>query len=251
MAEHRALSGEPLLLALESATAVASVAILRGERVLARRRSRPGRPHSETLLPLVDEVLAELATDLGQIGAFAVSIGPGAFTGLRIGLATLKGLAFGGAQPVASVSTLEALALVALRERGARGAPEVVAATLDARRGEVYAAAYRSSCSGSAAEMEPALEEGVYTPEQLLQGLPAGALLAGEGVAVLGVSPSQLAAAGVRVEPGPCSVPDAAAVGILGLRELARGRSLRAERLVPRYLRRAEAEVVRTAKRFE
>ncbi len=220
---------------------------MQGEQVLAVRGSRPGLHHSESLLPLLDEVLRELALDLARVDAFAISIGPGAFTSLRIGLATLKGLAFGSDQPVVPVSTLEALAETALRSERCEQPPQVIAAALDARRDELYAAAYRTGHH----ELRPVLVEGVYTSAQLLQHLPAGSMLVGDGTALFAELAKPLAEAGVWMEGQPCTVPDAAAVGTLGQRGLAAGRGLRAADLVPRYLRRAEAEVARTAQRFE
>ena len=88
MADHGTLTGDrgSLCLALETATATASVALLHGEGVVGVRRSAPGRHHSETLLPMIDALLTEAACPLDAVDVFAVSIGPGGFTSLRIGL---------------------------------------------------------------------------------------------------------------------------------------------------------------------
>ena len=117
MADGRTLTASgapPLLLALETATPAVSVALLRGEEVLAERRAAPG-PASETLLVAIDALLRGAQVEASGLEAFAVSIGPGSFTRLRVGIATAKGLAFGTGRPVAAVSSLAALARAAPR----------------------------------------------------------------------------------------------------------------------------------------
>jgi len=247
VAEHGALSAAPLLLAIETATTQAGVALLRGETVLGALESDAGQQHSEQLLPMVDALLREHSVGLDALEGFAVSIGPGAFTSLRIGLSTLKGLAFGSDVPVATVSTLEALAAAASPAAG--GPPAAVAACLDARRGELYAGAW----SVPGGEAEPVVEEGVYTPDELVGLLPEGSVVVGEGVALFEAEERARAAeAGVVVEPATSATrPSAVVVGRLGLAALARGEGRPAGELVPRYVRRAEAEVLRTSERFE
>ncbi|HIG00455.1 MAG TPA: tRNA (adenosine(37)-N6)-threonylcarbamoyltransferase complex dimerization subunit type 1 TsaB [Myxococcales bacterium] len=242
---------EPLCLALETATATASVALLRGERVLAVDQSPDGQHHSETLLPMIDGILSAGGYRLEAIDLFAVSIGPGAFTSLRIGLATLKGLAFGSARPAVAVSTLQALALTACRALPAL-APGMLVPTLDARRGEVYAAAYsRAALAGDLGALTPRVAESVYGPGELARALPEGGTLVGEGARV--VAPELIAGepGGWRVDYASPGVPDAVAVGLLGLAGAAQGRGCPAGDLVPRYVRRAEAEVTRTAQSLE
>jgi tRNA threonylcarbamoyladenosine biosynthesis protein TsaB len=183
-------------------------------------------------------VLGKAGTDVSRLDAFAVSIGPGSFTGLRVGLATVKGLAFGSEQLVAPVSTLAALACAAPR----RDLP--VVPLLDARRGEVYAAAF--DLAGDLPR--PTLEEGVYTPAELVARLPARCVLVGEGVALCGDEIRAGLGEGALAVPGE---PAARHVGVLGARMLARGEGVKAGETVPRDLRRAEAEVRRTGRRFE
>jgi tRNA threonylcarbamoyladenosine biosynthesis protein TsaB len=243
VAEQRALgrAGEPpLLLAIESATRVASVALLRGSQRLAQLASLPGQPHAERLLPMLGELLAGQGVALAQIDAFAVSIGPGSFTSLRIGLATVKGLAFRSEKPVVAVSTLEALALVALQRLGETLARDrLIVPLLDAGRGEVYAAAYRVVGE----TLEAVWPAGVQQPEQLASTLNEAALCVGEGAEIFRDAIEQSGGVGLRCESSPCSWPQAGAVGLLAARALARGEGESAERLVPCYLRRAQAEL--------
>jgi tRNA threonylcarbamoyladenosine biosynthesis protein TsaB len=232
------VSPAPLLLALETATRATSVALLRGEQLIAEEAGAVDRTAAESLLPAIDAVLRAAGAGVAQLEGFAVSIGPGSFTGLRVGLATLKGLAFGSARPVAAVSTLAALACTAPR----RDLP--IVPLLDARRGEMYAAAFDfADCLP-----RPILEEGVYTPGELVAKLPPRCVLVGEGVALCGAQIRAELGAGVLAVP---SDPAARHVGVLGARMLARGEGVRVDQAVPRYLRRAEAEVRRTGRRFE
>jgi tRNA threonylcarbamoyladenosine biosynthesis protein TsaB len=218
------------------------VAVLCGEDLLAEERAAAGRSGAESLLPCVDAVLRSAGVALQEIAAFAVSIGPGSFTGLRVGVASAKGLAFGTPRLVAPVPTLAALA------RGAPSGDEPVVALLDAQRGEVYAALFQRA--GRAGELIPGEpSEGVYTPEELAARLPRRCLLVGEGVALCGERLVAQRGPGLRL--GPALVPRAADVGALGQELLARGAGVAAAALVPRYLRRAEAEVQRTGRRFE
>jgi tRNA threonylcarbamoyladenosine biosynthesis protein TsaB len=228
-----------LILAIESATSRISVALLRGERVLRERASEDARPPSERLLPALDELLRAEGVALGAVEALAVSIGPGSFTGLRVGLATAKGLAFGSARKVAAVPTLAALALPAL------GAGAPVAAILDARRGEVYAALFGASG-------ECLAPDAVLSPAALAERLPEGArLVVGEGAAFAAEAIARSLGGRVRVLPAPHGLAGAGAVGVLGARALARGEGVSPAALAPRYVRRAEAEARRTGRPFE
>ena len=227
----------PLLLAIETATQTASLALWRDGGVVAERWTEAGRPTAESLLPATDALLADAGLALEAVAGFAVSAGPGSFTGLRIGLATVKGLAFGTGRRVAAVPTLEALA----RDAAGEGA---VAALLDARRGELYAAGFEG---GVAAAWLP---EAVYPLADLAARLPEGCRVVGEGLAVCVEALVAARGEALRLQPEPAA-PPARHVAELGAEAWSRGESADAETLVPRYLRRAEAEVQRTGQRFE
>jgi tRNA threonylcarbamoyladenosine biosynthesis protein TsaB len=226
---------------VETATRVMGVALLAGERLVAEIRSDDPRLHSERLLPAIDRLLAIADCSLEDVGAFAVSVGPGSFTGLRIGLATVKAFALDEKRPVVGVPTLAALAAAAA------GAPGPVAAVLDARRGEVYAAA----CARPGEPVPSVLPDSVFTPEALADALPPGATLvvgedAGPAAGRLeGLRPD------LRVLGPEVGVASAASVGRLGRRLLAAGAAVRAAALAPRYVRRAEAEARRTGEALE
>ncbi|MEE2662841.1 MAG: tRNA (adenosine(37)-N6)-threonylcarbamoyltransferase complex dimerization subunit type 1 TsaB [Myxococcota bacterium] len=231
------MSQSSLLLAIECATRTASVAIARGEQILVVRSARSDRHHAESLLAEVDAALREARIGLDAVEAFAVSVGPGAFTSLRIGLATVKGLAFASGRPVVPVSTLAAIA------HGAPPGHPRVAALLDARRGEVYAGEFDRTGPLPRARGEEAVE----TATTLATRLAPGTRLAGE------IPPRMLDAlqrAGrADLEPfdPPETRPRALAVASLGRVALAAGGAVDAAELVPRYLRRPEAEERRLA----
>jgi len=232
---------EPLILAVETATRVMSVALLEGDRLVAEITTDDTRVHSERLLPAIDRLLALAGAKLDDVGAFAVSIGPGSFTGLRIGLATVKAFALDERRPVAAVPTLAALCAAAL------GAPGPVAALLDARRGEVYAAV----CAHPGEPTPSLIADSVLTPDALATRLPRGATL------VIGEDTGAAAAQLLAVRPDLRAIPPAegaaraARVGRLGRALLAAGAIVPAAELVPRYVRRAEAEAQRTGEALE
>jgi tRNA threonylcarbamoyladenosine biosynthesis protein TsaB len=160
----------------------------------------------------------------------------------------VKGLAFGADRLVAAVPTLAGLAW------NARNHAEFLIPVLDARRGELYAAAY-AVCDGG---LETRLAEGVFQPEELAQCLaalpapsPASWRLVGEGLEVHAEALTAALPAGVGPAPASTHRPRAASIAALGQRMLARAEGRPAGEVVPRYVRRAEAEVVRTGRRFE
>jgi tRNA threonylcarbamoyladenosine biosynthesis protein TsaB len=217
---------------------VVSVALLRGETLLAEETSDDERQPSERLLPAIDALLRGAGVPLEAVTGFAVSVGPGSFTGLRVGLATVKGLTFGSDRPVAAVGTLAALALPAQDGR------HPVAALLDARRGELYAAVF-------AADGSVLVPDSVLTPAALAERLPAATrVVVGEGAAGGAAFVARLAER-VEVLAAPYGLARAGPVGVLGARLLARGAGLPAAQVAPRYVRRSEAEVRRTGERFE
>ncbi len=125
-----------LILALESSAKAASVALCDGDRLIAQYRQASGLTHSRTLLAMTEGLLKNTETSVEQIDAFAVAGGPGSFTGIRIGMAAAKGLAWGAGKPLCSVSTLEAMAWHCSDDR------VTVCPVMDARRSQVYNALF-------------------------------------------------------------------------------------------------------------
>lgn len=239
------------LLALETATSATAVAVLDavgavdGSAVVSEVVRSGEAAHARVLIGAVEEALGAAGFGLDAVDAFALSIGPGSFTGLRIGLATVKAFALGTGRPLACVPTLAGIAWAA-------GDGDSCVPVLDARRGEVYAGAWRRSDEGLA----PELAEGVWTPAELADALAAAGVercrLVGEGLDPHGPAlEAALAARGLEVVADAAAGVRAAAIAQLGARMLRRGEGIPAQDAVPHYLRRAEAEVKRTGQRFE
>ena len=126
-----------LIIALDSTAVVASVALCRDDTPIAIFHVKNGNTHSETLLPMVESVLKCAGYTVDDVDLFACSVGPGSFTGVRIGVSTVKGLAFGKNKPCVAVSTLEALAENLVPQSG------ILCPVMNARRGQVYNALFR------------------------------------------------------------------------------------------------------------
>lgn len=192
-----------LVLALDTSLSRTAVAVTDGRRVHAVRIEEMDRGHSERLFSLVREALAEAGVALQDVERFAVTVGPGSFTGVRIGIAAARGFALATGRPVVGVGTLQALA-ASLPER----APGPVLAAIDARRGEIYAALF--SATGEvlvepfAADAETVLDKAGDAP----------AVIVGNGAPILA---HQAAITGRRVPPlEPLAGPDPAAIARLG-----------------------------------
>lgn len=163
----------PLILSVETATLAGSVALSRGGAIVAALAGDSGISHSNTLLTDIDKLLREAQMDLSEIDLFAVATGPGSFTGLRIGIATVKGLAATLDRPCVGVPTLNAVALSA-------GASERSVALLPAGRGEVFAQLFSVTREGLVTELDKATH---ISPQRLLAkyGSLESVLWCGEG----------------------------------------------------------------------
>ena len=186
------------ILAIDTATAACSAALMSDGVIVAARHEAMLRGHAEALMPMVEAVMAEAGVAYGALSLIAATVGPGAFTGLRVGLAAARGLALAGGLPIIGVTTLEALAQGALAAAGNGGERSVVAA-LNARRDEVYYQAFDPAL----APLGPPRVGAAETIE-----LPSGPLLlAGDGATLL---PS---AGDAEIMPG--LTPDAAVVAAI------------------------------------
>ncbi|GMG87610.1 tRNA (adenosine(37)-N6)-threonylcarbamoyltransferase complex dimerization subunit type 1 TsaB [Biformimicrobium ophioploci] len=166
------------ILAIDSSSGACSVALLDGEAV-TERFSAELRDHTRRILPMVDELLAGAGLKLSDLDAFAVGRGPGSFTGIRIAISCIQGLAFACSKPVVPVSSLAALARGA-RRRNLAPADAVVVPALDARMQEVYCAAYDGQ------ELSAIAADGVMAPERAAELVSR---LSAEGRPVVGVGP--------------------------------------------------------------
>ena len=203
--------------------------------VLAEDSEVASRSHVGSLPALVARVLARAGLAMDDVEAVAISIGPGSFTGLRIGLGFAKGVAFAGGLPVAAVPTLEALAEVA------GGLPdETVCAALDARKREVYAALFRVGAAGG---VERVTDDLALAPDVLAARLPPGTVLVGDA----GEAYPDAFGPGIVRRPFATHHPRGGVVARLGARLLAAGAAVELGPLEPVYVRPPEAELARTA----
>ena len=230
------------VLALDTASRATAVAACDGARTAERRDDPPAgaRPgHARRLLPLAAEAIAALGWEWGEVERIAVGVGPGTFTGLRIGIATAHGLAGSLGVPLAGISSLEALALPAL----ATGAPSV-AAVLDARRGEVFAATWvrEGEGEGGRRPVEPPRVLRPEAVEELLAGLPAP-LAVGDGAVEWR---PVLERAGAAVPPRESALHRVSAVPHCRLAREAPDTG--PGDVLPEYLRLPDAEIARRAR---
>ncbi|MFO7639918.1 MAG: tRNA (adenosine(37)-N6)-threonylcarbamoyltransferase complex dimerization subunit type 1 TsaB [Candidatus Competibacteraceae bacterium] len=212
------------LLALETATEACSAAVWVDGAVLERYELAPRR-HAALILPMIDSVLAEAGLRAIQLDAIAFGRGPGAFTGVRIAVGIVQGIAFAADLPVVPVSTLAALALGAARETGQTR----IAAALDARMGEVYWGCYASS--GADAEL---LGEEWVIPPATVSAPPGEWFGAGSGWATYGALLSRRLTVGGWLSE---CYPHAGDVARLAADPRRRGDWMDAERALPVYLR--------------
>lgn len=215
------------ILALDTAGKTAAVAVLRDDTLLYETVSNTGLTHSETLLPMADAALKACGLTCADIGLYAVTAGPGSFTGLRIGLAAVKGMALPRQTPCAGVSTLAALAY------GMAGAGTVVGA-LDARRGQVYWAAFdlKTHARLTPDAAAPAAEAAAFA-----QSCKKPVFYVGDGAALCYNRDEQALPC-----PPALRVCRAAGAGLAGRALHLAGQSVPPAALTPNYLRLSQAE---------
>lgn len=225
-----------LILSLETATGCGSVSLTRGGlsgfKLLAECTLQQEITHSRRLLGSVAWVMEAAGVTWSELDGVAVSMGPGSFTGLRIGLAAAKAMVMATGKPLLGVGTLDALALSCPPGSG------LVCSLLDARKQEVYAAFYRMGADGLP---EPVGEPAVRPPAGLLDSVREPVLLVGPGALVY----RELWAGrrDVTLLPEHLAQPRALHVGLLAARMLAEGRVLDPVTAAPLYVRASEAEI--------
>ncbi|HEX9403781.1 MAG TPA: tRNA (adenosine(37)-N6)-threonylcarbamoyltransferase complex dimerization subunit type 1 TsaB [Steroidobacteraceae bacterium] len=214
------------VLALDTATEACSVALLSGDECISRS-AEGGRSHAQQVLEMVEAVLAEAEGSLSMLDGIAASIGPGAFTGVRISVAVAQGLAFGAGLRVVPVSTLEALALQTVQSGG-----RLALACLDARMGEVYWGCFAADLARGLIASCPA---SVGPPESVVLPAPGAYRGIGRG---FGAYPALAALPGLKLDPkDTTALPNAREFARLGALRLQRGEGMDPADLSPLYLR--------------
>lgn len=225
------------ILAVDTATYTGSVALLEDDQVAAEWNLQSAQTHNRRLLHSIDLVLQQTGWDIGAIDAFAVTLGPGSFTGLRIGMSTVKALAWSLRKPFVGISSLDALA-AALPY-----APMTVCPILDARKKEVYFATYRSTADGGQIRQSPYI---AAAPERLIEHLTGPTVVCGDGW-LLYREALLPALADVAIEAAaPFHLIRASFVGALARQKLLAGDTDDPLTSAPLYVRPSEAELNRS-----
>lgn len=221
-----------MILGIESSAITAGCALCDGEKIIAEEFLNTRHTHSQTLLPMAESMLKSAGVTLSDIEKIAVTVGPGSFTGLRIGISTVKGLAFADNKQCVPVSTTEAIAYNFLHIDG------IVCACMDARCGQVYNALFESKggnimrlCEDRAIRAETLLEE--------LKTYSGRVILAGDGAELM-------SAAGGLYELAPYQLRYQRGAGVCYA--AINKETVDAAALMPRYLRLPQAERERLAR---
>ena len=224
-----------IILAFDGTAKCASCAVLRDNACLGEYNIDNGLTQSELLLPMAESLMKSLKLNFSDVELYATSVGPGSFTGVRIGAALVKGLAFGRDIPCAEVSTLEALA------ENARGLRGIIVPAMDARRNQVYTAIFR--CDGEnmvrlAEDMAIAISD---LGDMLKEYDGEHIYITGDGYEV---ARKNLTAMGINIEVTPIGMRNesAASVARVALRKYNEGKTVSDKELAPTYLRLPQAE---------
>lgn len=225
-----------ILLSIESSAKAASVCVTEDGRLTGQYFQASGLTHSRTLLKMAEDLLKNLEMDISGVDCVAVAVGPGSFTGIRIGVAAAKGLCWGADKPVIGVSTLEAMAHQLADRTGA-----VISSAMDARRGEIYNAKFEARdgslvrlCEDRAIPLSLLIDEAKSDPRPYIF-VGDGAMLAKKAFEAAGVP--------ALLPPEPMLIQTA-----WGVAAAARDKTPQdAADLVPRYLRLSQAERERLA----
>ncbi len=234
------------ILAAETSTLTGSIALVEAlgpgdhphpiERILAEYTLNIALTHSERLMAGIDRLLADTSLTIHQVQGIALSIGPGSFTGLRIGASTMKGLAYALGVPVVGVPTLDALA------QNMRYASGQVCPILDARKKEVYAALFRGDGAGKLVKVS---EDWVLSPDELCSRITEKTIFLGNGVEIYGEFIRQRQPSYALLAPPEFSLPRSVHVACLAIPFFQKGKVLDLFSFTPTYLRRSEAEIHR------
>lgn len=222
-----------IVLGMNTSTLEGSVALVGEKGLIGEYMLSAGRTHSESLIPTIDFLLRECGLDLPSLSGIAVALGPGSFTGLRIGLATAKGLAMASSIPLLGIPTLEAMA------RNLPFCSYAICPLISARKGQAYWALYRFDGD----RMVRLQQEAVSTPEEIARFIREKTVFVGDGAAEFWSRFQEALGEKAILGPSYVRITRASTVAEMGLERLRRGEQDDPGRLLPIYVRRSEAEI--------
>jgi len=223
------------ILAIDTSTPSGSIALLEDDQLIAELTTCIQKTHAERLLPSIKTLLDNIGTKLEDIDGFALAIGPGSFTGLRIGLSTIKGLAWSLNKKVAGISTLEALAM------NLPYSDKPVCPMLDARKKEVYAAVYK--CNNNLPEC--IMPDTALSPDNLINKIKEPTIFLGDGIKVYGSLIKNMLKDTAVIAPVHLWQIKASSVGLLAWEKFRNGNIDSPENIRLNYLRPSEAELLK------
>lgn len=229
------------ILAIDSSGLVASVAVIEDDNMLAEYTVNYKKTHSQTLLPMLDEIVKMIGLELNSIDAVAVAAGPGSFTGLRIGSATAKGLGLALNKPLISVPTAAGLAY------NLYGTDKLICPLMDARRNQVYTGIYRFE-GDNFITVEQQMAVPIDEIIEKLNELHKEVILLGDGAPVYREKIEEKLKVKYLFAPAHLNKQRAGAIGTLAQEYYACGKIERAEQHQPDYLRVSQAERERAEK---
>lgn len=233
------------ILALDSSGLVASVALIEDQTLIAEYTINHKKTHSQTLIPMLDEVKRMVELDLATIDGIAVAAGPGSFTGLRIGAATAKGLGLALGKPIVPVPTIDGLAY------NMYGTADVVCPIMDARRGQVYTGLYEFVFENGTYRMECIKEQCAVMMDEIIEEvnkIGRRVIFLGDGVPVFSQKIKEKILMPYSFAPASMNRQKAASVGALGCLYYEQGKVQEASEHAPEYLRVSQAERERKEK---
>jgi tRNA threonylcarbamoyladenosine biosynthesis protein TsaB len=226
------------ILAIDTSTRVGSIAVVEGPLLRAQHILNISATHNQRLLPGIDRILTDAGWSLDDLDGFAVSLGPGSFTGLRIGLSIVKGLSWATNKPLAGVPTLDALAA------NASFVPYKICPILDARKGEIYTALYHRGDAGIPQKLTSYM---AIKPKQLIPLISETTVLLGDGLLSYGDYLKRELGNRSILAPPHLNVIHASSVAWLGWHQLRSGKSADVSSCTPLYVRPSEAELKRNS----
>jgi tRNA threonylcarbamoyladenosine biosynthesis protein TsaB len=223
------------ILGVDTSTSCGSLGIIDDDEVVAEYALLRDETHSTRLIPTIQALLKEARLSLDEIDGIAVSLGPGSFTGLRVGLSAVKGLALADEKPVVGVPTLDALA------SNLPFTPNVICPILDARKGEVYTALYKDGVGGQVEQLTPYQ---ILSPLDLLEKIPfQKTIFLGNGVEAYGELIEERLGVKALFAPPHLRFLRGSSVAEIGLQRFKKGEKDDISSLVPIYVRPSDAEI--------